>query len=88
MVEAAPTFEADTQTWRDFHAVAIRFPDCEGVRLVKSMQRAFIAHQQAQIARDIVDALDASRAEPAAAEREIPESPAAPDAALDRTTTA
>jgi hypothetical protein len=54
--------EAETQLWHDFHALAIRYPDCEAIRLVKNMQRAFIAHQQAQIVQDIAATVEAWRA--------------------------
>jgi hypothetical protein len=53
--------EADTRLWHDFQALAIRYPDCEAIRLVKNMQRAFIAHQQIQIARDLAATLAACR---------------------------
>jgi hypothetical protein len=62
--------ETDTPLWRDFQTLAIRYPDCEAIRLVKDMQRAFIARQQAQITRDLVATVKACRAvAPIAADR-------------------
>jgi hypothetical protein len=76
----------DNRLWHDFQALAIRYPDCQAIRLVKNMQRAFIAHQQAQIARDLAATLKAGRAASSiAAEHGIPH---APGVALEGTPTA